>query len=297
MNINKKHSKQIKTQSTHTCAKRKLIILIFTACFLALICIAGVVVGLVFGLKPSIIQNSTITQTQSIPTPLNKKTYFNQSEICGLPSVQPSALRKDRIVGGYESIPHSWPFMVSIGYSGPSNTIPHACGGSLISEKYILTAAHCVEEKEIFLLVGLPISNIEKYSSLVKMMRIYVGVHNRTSDINVNTTYYAKRIYSHEFYDSNELTYDIALIELTKQIVETPKIGIVCLDSMVDVNVNESVVVLGWGYLSGRSYKTSDVLMQVTIPVVSQQTCRLSFFPSIQFCAGDVLTTRDSCMS
>ena len=43
----------------------------------------------------------------------------------------------DKIIGGYECPAHSLPYMASlnIGY--------HYCGGSLINELWVLSAAHC----------------------------------------------------------------------------------------------------------------------------------------------------------
>lgn len=46
----------------------------------------------------------------------------------------------------------------------------------------------------IFSLTGLPIKNDSRYSSLEAMMRLYIGVDNRLTDINVNTTFYASNI-------------------------------------------------------------------------------------------------------
>lgn len=52
---------------------------------------------------------------------------------------------KSRVVGGKPSQPTSWPWVVSIYKNG----IFH-CGGVLINEMWILTAAHCVDRYKKF---------------------------------------------------------------------------------------------------------------------------------------------------
>merc|ERR1712066_741419 len=61
--------------------------------------------------------------------------YDLQSE-CGIEG--PPA--KDKIVGGYEAQENQWPWQVAL-------FIDNAwfCGGSIISENYIMTAAHCAD--------------------------------------------------------------------------------------------------------------------------------------------------------
>ena len=46
---------------------------------------------------------------------------------------------ESRIVGGQDADQHEWPWIVSLEKSGK-----HFCGGSIISEKVVLTAAHCI---------------------------------------------------------------------------------------------------------------------------------------------------------
>jgi len=55
---------------------------------------------------------------------------------CGVPAIAPNVIT--RVVGGVEAVPHSWPWMVSIHYDGR-----HFCGGSLINDQWVVTAAHC----------------------------------------------------------------------------------------------------------------------------------------------------------
>ena len=48
-----------------------------------------------------------------------------------------------QIVGGAELPPHSWPFLVQLSRGGDAPLQEIWCGGAVISDTYILTAAHC----------------------------------------------------------------------------------------------------------------------------------------------------------
>lgn len=50
-------------------------------------------------------------------------------------------LRERRIIGGVETVINEYPWQV--GLVRPSTTLPY-CGGTLISDRWVMTAAHCV---------------------------------------------------------------------------------------------------------------------------------------------------------
>uniref|UniRef100_A0A3Q1GLM2 Peptidase S1 domain-containing protein n=1 Tax=Acanthochromis polyacanthus TaxID=80966 RepID=A0A3Q1GLM2_9TELE len=59
---------------------------------------------------------------------------------CGLPTFPPIL---SRVVGGDQARWHSWPWQASLQYQSGSYFY-HSCGGTLISDQWVLTAAHCI---------------------------------------------------------------------------------------------------------------------------------------------------------
>ena len=81
-----------------------------------------------------------------------------KSSLETIPDKYLNFLNLNFIHSGQEAIPHSWPWQVFVKIEGKAGG--YDCGGSIISEKWILTAAHCVP-----------------YRPVPAMSYVYAGIH------------------------------------------------------------------------------------------------------------------------
>lgn len=152
-----------------------------------------------------------------------------------------------RIVGGYEATPGAWPWTAALVETGQEPGDGQFCGGTLVSDTWIVTAAHCVE--------GETTSSIE----------VYLGLHDLRDD---GEKHSISRIISHPKYDSETEDYDIALIELDSASAEQPLDVIPQGDPSGLADVGVTATTVGWGRLTQNGY-ASWVLMEVQVPILS----------------------------
>jgi secreted trypsin-like serine protease len=188
-----------------------------------------------------------------------------------------------RIVNGEDAIPSSWAMIVSL-KDGYGYGI-HSCGGTILSESYILTAAHCVD--------NLP-SDVSSLN-----FTIAAGIHNLSQADQIIRQ--VDKIIIHPLWDRSTLDkqYDIAILHLAKplNLTRSSSLTRTCLpprlntlEEMMQYPSNgTSLVAIGWGALETTGSSPPDILQQVTLYSMHHfdSICATSLHdPSVQFCAG-----------
>ncbi|GBL72286.1 Proclotting enzyme [Araneus ventricosus] len=234
--------------------------------FLQYVCLSrGVLVGICCPDNP-VVEISDPTEN-STGTPV--KEFKHPIDGCGLNT-------NTRIVGGKVSLPHEWTWMVAL-----LRRNRFFCGGVIINDWYILTAAHCV--------MGVK----------VKDLKVRLGEYNFNEKKDHQEDIPVTEIKRHALFVTLTFQHDIALLKLKRRIEYTKFIGSICLPNPKSGNFsNANATVVGWG-TEAFGGTASPVLRQVTVPVWDNEECdktyRLERITNAFLCAGSPENGEDAC--
>lgn len=191
------------------------------------------------------------------------------------------------LIGGFQSLAKEFPHMAALGYADGDET-RWACGGSLISEKFVLTAAHCIKNKEL--------------GEITKVRLGDLNLKSTTDDAQPKDLAVLRTI-RHPQYKSPSQYHDVALVELSEALQFNDFIKPACLQ----VNREESyyeLIATGWGNLEYTG-PPAEHLQKVFLDPYDNELCN-EFYQDTnkrrlargidddsQLCAGGI--DRDTC--
>lgn len=180
---------------------------------------------------------------------------------------------------------NAYPWHAALGYK--STVIRYLCGGTLITQKHVITAGHCVID-------SLVIARLGEYD--------ITSDNDGASPIDANIILKVL----HESFDPKYIANDIGLLKLDRILTMTISIRPICLPLADDLRNKDYTYaqpwVIGWGSLSFRG-PTATILQEVQVPIIPTTECEFNYrlyFPNQVFdnrimCAGYAQGGKDSC--
>merc|ERR1712025_1560622 len=192
--------------------------------------------------------------------------FSNAEYYCGQP------LKDRRIVGGVPALPYQFPWQVVLYYYSGDSLL---CGGSIISTKTILTAAHCVD-------YGVQ----------------WVGIPDGGTDIIGIPRMKVEKIIAHPNYDGGSISYDFALLILEHELEWGEGVLPICLPNPQNAHEFDDVLatITGWGDDRPR---ITENLQRANVTTMTNNACKEAYgddidgtmicaaAPGIDACQGD----------
>ncbi|KAM9288565.1 chymotrypsinogen A-like [Morus bassanus] len=186
-------------------------------------------------------------------------------ESCGVPAITPVINGYNRIVNGEPAVPGSWPWQVSL----QRRDNFHFCGGSLISENWVVTAAHC----------GVRTTDV-----------VVVGAYDQDSPSPDEQRLSIEKVFKNPRFNMLTIRDDITLLKLATPARLSARVSPVCLPQPTDdFPGGMTCVTTGWGLTDPNAPETPAVLQQVALPLLTNTQCKQYWgyrIADVMVCAG-----------
>jgi len=178
-----------------------------------------------------------------------------------------------KVVGGIEARPWEFPWQTSLRRRATNS---HFCGGFIINNRWIMSAAHCASGETPAILV------------------IVIGDHTRNDLSNtVRQTHDVDRIHMHEQYNARTLVNDIALTRTVQTLQFNDNIQPVCGPEPTDQYAHRRTVASGWGTLFSGGPCCPQTLQYVSMNITTNAFCSAAY-PIIYPVTADMICASDN---
>jgi len=198
---------------------------------------------------------SSLTLASAFPFPTD----------CGVAAIQPGHVEGTRghnstrggIVGGYEAVPGSWPWQAYLQYQTSPGVWEQMCGGTLISDQWIQTAAHCV------------------YEALdPNDWRVVMGEFDDTKEDGFEQTYEVEAVFQNPQYEDYMTDYDTALLKVKGQVGMSAWVTPACYPTPEQVFPSgQMCITSGWGSIDPEGTEWGPTLKQDYAELWSAEEC------------------------
>lgn len=236
-------------------------------------------------------------ELQEWETRQQENHLFDNLRVSLAAQIEPLNPNQPNIVGGQEAQPGAWPWQVALVNKknvnpGPDYYGAQFCGGSLVTQNWVLTAAHCLYPG------GQPIAASE--------LAIVAGIHSKSTPEAGFQEIDIAELVPHPDYDPVTLNNDLALLRLAQPVSLGVTAGgeyvyrIPLVPKTIGDLADQMATVTGWGDTSKQLGIFPDKLQQVEVPILDNATCQIYVGSGItitsnMLCAGYEEGGKNSC--
>jgi len=244
-----------------------------------LFCVGGVCGFLIIGALISLLVVYFVRYPNTNSSYLSYPDFVCGQRPCGCPNYNPAKSFISKIVGGKDTVPFTYPWLVAL---ADRYTTDPFCTGFIISSNAILTAAHCLNGRD---------PNRLQILARAHDLRQFNG-----------DRYDIDRWFIHPEYRFNNSMHvnDIAIMKIKQSFANDLRpCCLPTIQSSIYPRAQTKAVVSGWGKLVAKpTSRTSPILQHVVMPIVDERNikCRESIVDSNrQLCAGYNNLPIDTC--
>ncbi|XP_061540534.1 suppressor of tumorigenicity 14 protein-like isoform X3 [Phycodurus eques] len=190
--------------------------------------------------------------------------------------------RSSRIVGGEAAQEDELPWQVSLHVAGQG----HACGASVLSSRWLLTAAHCVQDKG------------SVRHSQADQWEAFLGQHELSRANEWTVRRKVMRIVAHRDFDQLTFDNDVALMELESDVPLNQHIWPICLPSPAHrFPDGQEAWITGWG-ATREGGAAVNILQKAKVHIINSSVCNNAMNNEVKdgmLCAGVLKGGVDAC--